>query len=422
MAAMKRMLKSSISSFVSNKTACQIVFYIFIGVLVFGFYFTSLPSSRHSSLVRVFLFLSLAFALGRTFLFYKEGKKQKLIDIFLRDRILFFLVFALFVYFMVRSVIPIPTSEFRRVLVLAMFFALVFWYVYEIRIGGEPIVYALGFFGVAVSLVYLLGYFDYVLSHDVVFSKRISGTGFSWLASYKNTIIAGLFYSFLLVAIMSCFVIVANQIALTLLFVGFWVLLFAVFNTEARTAWVAVFISLTSLVFYCNGLRRLRALFLALPVFVFGAMYFLFKPDAVVRKGLTYRDDIWMAHIERINGAMEWAFGKGLSANTSFYVLPGGKVAAHTHSIYIETFYLGGLVGLLLLVLFLFYLLYRLCKIKRKNIVSVFSFSLLSGVVVAMVFDFSGLFYSPNLLWIWLWLPCALGLSSICSDSRMQLA
>lgn len=419
---MKKMLKNRASFFVDKKGAYQVVFYIFISVLVSGFYFTSLSSSRHSSLVRVFLFFTLFFALGRSFLLYKEGRKQKFLDVILRDRALFILVFAFFLYFLVRSVIPIPSSEFRRVLILTVFFVLVFWYVYGIRIAGGPIIYALGFFGVAVSFVYLLGYLDYVLSHDFIFSKRIAGTGFSWFASYKNTIVAGLFYSFLLVSIMSCFVMVDNKFALFLFLVGFWILLFAVFNTEARTAWVAVFVSLTSLVFYCGGLKRLRALFLALPVLVFSVVYFLFKPSAVFRQGLTYRDDIWVAHIERMSGAIEWLFGKGLSANTAFYILPGGKVAAHTHSIYVESFYLGGLVGFFLLVLFLFYLLYRLYKIKRKDVVSIFSFVLLFGAVVAMAFDFSGLFYSPNLLWIWLWLPCALGLSSVCSESREQLA
>ena len=135
-------------------------------------------------------------------------------------------------------------------------------------------------------------------------------------------------------------------------------------------------------------LERRKLLFIFLPVFLSFVGYLFIEPEAVVRKGLTYRDVIWLEHFKDINGVWEWLFGKGLLAPTNFVVLPGGKLAPHTHSIYVEVLYKGGLIGFVLLLFFIVSVLYCLVSMSKKRKELSFAGAVLVGLFVSMVFDF----------------------------------
>lgn len=391
-----------------------VLLFLYLSYFVLGYYFTALPSSRHAAMIRVGLVALLAIlVLG----FPRRGLLLEIRDslkgVERRVRLLAILVLSCLVYFSLRALIQHDFEEFRRVVVVSVFVLVVGCFSSSIEFRFERLISLLSVFGVFVSFFFLYEYFDFNSIFLYLDPESISDVpGAPFLLHYGNTIIAGLFLCFLLLSVSWSFINTNRALVGVFYLFGFFSLSYSLFHTAARTSWVAAATGILVLFLCFKGKERRKAGILVLSVFIPAIAIIYFKPESLIREGLTHRDSIWIQHIHELDGLFEWMFGKGLSANMYFAEIPGG-VAKHAHSIYIESLFVGGLFGLLVILLMLSALFYSLAKVAVIDKGSAFLLSVLSAAAASMFFDFSGLFSKPNLVWLWLWFPLSLALGRL---------
>lgn len=381
-----------------------------------GFYLVDFSSSRHSALIRfglLVVLLTLSVEWLRAWLLNRN--KQWLQSVRLAfDRPALMLgssLFALCGYFLIQSAVFGDWDATRRILLIGLFvFALAFA-LSASSFQLPPLVYGVALLGLVFVLFY--GYAFILAGHDwLAHPYRIAGSGQAWYASYGNTIISALFWVFLWLAMVWVYASSNSRLLQVLFYLASCVMLFAIYHTAARTAWLAVAVGLGVLFAGAAAHERRRLLWLLVPSVVGGFLYLLLQSTAVIRAGLTYRDVVWLGHLERLESRWDWLFGYGLNGPVGQVVLPNKQIAIHPHSIYVETLYLGGVFGLVLLLLLLGSAMYCLFNRKVQLAGKNFLGAVLVGGAVAMVFDFSNAYGAPSLIWLWLWLPLALLLAA----------
>lgn len=391
---------------------CFLVF--FFALFFIGFYLTALPGSRHSSAIRVGLLLCmLALLTSISWKDFPGTLRARLEQLEPAGKVFVFSYMLFFMYFLFCSVLLLHYAGTRRILVVFLFVSLIAWGLNYTRLRVERIIFLLGMLGAGIGMVFLIKGFilsGHTLSLDPL---RLSSSGYSWLATYGNTIIAGLFYAYLLAACAWSYFSSRGRASTVFYYTGCVLLLFMIFQTGARTAWVASFVSLMTLCFAFRSTKLKKAAAMTLPIVTLSAGYFIINYKGVVRQGLTYRDDIWAGFIENMSGVGELLFGKGPSASLKFVETPNGVIAFHSHNVYLEVFYMGGIVGVVAFAALLISMIYNLIKKVHAGKEVFFIVSVLSGGLVAMFFDFSRVFHSPNLIWLWLWFSVAFSLAKV---------
>lgn len=291
----------------------------------------------------------------------------------------------------------------RRAIVLLMFVL-----VSGFLVGNAPsvfrkVLFVLGGAAFVIGALFLVE--AYYNSGFVDFNKlSTQGTMISWFASYDNRITAGLHLTVLAVAAVWCFFNSSTRWISGFYFIAFLVVFGAIVLTFARTALLALIASLFFffIVEFFRNKTKHRVLFgvLLLGALTYLALLWGYSFD----RGLTYRDKIWIVLLGDLSTSVEWLLGKGPAAAVDFVEFKKGHLAVHPHSIYVETIYRLGLIGLVLfvtLVIAVLKKLYRKCTPNTND----FFIALVCGCLAGMFFDFSNLLYTPNLLWMWLWLP-----------------
>lgn len=413
---MNKLLSVMKNSVLNRHEFIKLVLFCYLAFFVSGFYFSGLSSSRHGSWIKIGL---LAFLVTFSCVLINGWRNKRLSCVcsFKNKNIECVIVFflgAFFLYFIGQSIVFGNWSSVRRILVILLFVVLVTVFFVGLHFKISRVIFFIGllcsFFSLAFAVDNLLQW-RLLISHPV----RLSDAGLSWYANYTNTVVAGQFWAFLFFAGLWSYLYSRSWWVSFFYLLVSVVMLFAIYHTAARTAWVAVGVGMVSLLFFLNSLERKKLLLVLIPALLFFVGYLFFAPEAVLRKGLTYRDVIWIEHFKGMNGVLEWLFGKGLLAPVDFVVLPGGQLASHTHSIYLEVLYTGGIFGLILLfslIASVFY--YLVAKSKKRKELS-FAGAVLTGLFVSMVFDFHGILDLPNLMWLWLWFPIAMVIGSMFS-------
>lgn len=125
----------------------------------------------------------------------------------------------------------------------------------------------------------------------------------------------------------------------------------------------------------------------------------IFWPDS------GYRIPIWKQVIlESIkNGA--WLFGHGMAANETVTITPDLSFL-HAHSGYLGTFFVGGIIGVVLLLNMVFHITKQSLTIKsvRQNSLAI---SLIVFALLAIATDAHKLLTGPHPVWFFFWLPVA---------------
>lgn len=350
-------------------------------------------------------------------LFRLDGLRAKIDTLPRRGFFLLAGLILLFSWFCLRSAVDADWDSVRRVVMVSLFLFGTAFALLKLRFDVTYLIYFVALLGLVFAAVYSIS----LVGSEGSFTAnpiRSASSGLQWFSSYENTIIAALFWSILFLSQTWVYTQKTRKIITLLCLVASCILLLAIFHTAARTAWVACGFGLFTFFVVSNHFQRRRLLFFLVPTILIAGSYALIRPQAILREGLTYRDIIWKEHVARLQGGADWFFGKGLGALESFVKLPGGQLAVHPHSIYVETLYTGGLmaVGLLLLVqVTVAYCLYdRRISFRGKGFVA----AVLVGGSFAMFFDFNGLFDTPNLMWLWLWLPLAVLLAGTLQDGE----
>lgn len=399
----------------SNSLISRVAHVYFIAFLLLffsGFYLTEYSGSSFSSLLRFYLLVGVFLLVALKVSSKLEWKYFLFNNKFFYIKALLFSFLLLFLCMILTSVFYGDLVVLRRAFVLMVFLFIVWIYSAYLDFNYTYLIYALGFFGFFVGFLYLYEYLTLSgFSFSGYRSNRVQSTGFSWLASYDNTITAALHVSFLCVAALWGLFNSKSKIVIAFFYLTFFILLAAIFVTFARTAWIAVSTSL--LIFFIFEFKRNKLKVMAVygVLAILAVLYLSLFYSSDFARGLTYRDTIWIGLLSNLQSAKDWMFGMGPAASVSIIKLPDGNFAIHAHNIYVETIYRNGLLGLILLLSLVFLVIRNLVlSINKKE--AVFFIAIICGGSVAMFFDFSNLIYSPNLVWLWLWFPAAVSLSA----------
>jgi hypothetical protein len=118
-----------------------------------------------------------------------------------------------------------------------------------------------------------------------------------------------------------------------------------------------------------------------------------------------YRFAIWKQVISNAITNGTWLFGHGMTANETVAVTLDTHFQ-HAHSVYIATFFFGGIVGVVLLLILVFQIIKQSVRMRSGKqgdlIVSLIVFALLSVAT-----DSHKLLSGPNPIWLFFWLPVA---------------
>lgn len=380
------------------------IYAIFFAVFFGGYYFSVISGSEHSSLLRIII------AVGILFFLLLHVKDVGSITFFKIDSFLKAIFFIYIAYLLTLSFFYEDWKSIRRVLYILLIVFFIFSYSKDLNLKIDKIVAFVPFLAAFIGVAYLYSYYT-VNGFQIIYkNSAISSTQFGFLDDYGNPIIAGLHLCFLVPFCLWSYFNIKNKAMSCFYYISIMLILFAIFLTFARTAWLASIISVSVFLIYAVFDKKIKKIIFLVSPFVVAAGYYLFYFIGYdLQRGVTYRDQIWIEFIESISGLQQWMFGLGLNQALDFVKLPGGSVAIHPHSIYIETLYLTGLVGLFLMCAVLFVSIYKLFKNIWLD-QNVLWLSVLTSLAFSMFFDFYNLVTSPNIMWLWFWLPISMSL------------
>ncbi len=187
------------------------------------------------------------------------------------------------------------------------------------------------------------------------------------------------------------------------------VFLAAIVLSGTRSIWLGLLISTAlGLRFLFHGNLRLQFLsVVVLTVVLTGLVFTTYGTDELMRRALSFRPEIWAEFVTRTlnNG---WITGSGIATATTF-VLPELTIQ-HPHSLFVSTFFYGGLVGSLLFCLVLGQVAYAV-RLSETSVEGWLCGMLLSYGVVLAVFDGNHLLTKVDHIWLTIWFPCALAMA-----------
>jgi O-antigen ligase len=126
--------------------------------------------------------------------------------------------------------------------------------------------------------------------------------------------------------------------------------------------------------------------------------------DEVLHRALSFRPEIWLKAV-RDTTQENLILGKGIASSSRLLI--DGISHHHPHSIYVSTFFYGGLTGALLLVTLISACLKELIK-KDFTPLVILALSTLLYAVSTLMIDGNRLLEKIDFHWLVFWLPVAL--------------
>jgi len=257
----------------------------------------------------------------------------------------------------------------------------------------------------------LLSILVHVFQGNLVLTYRespIHGAGLGRLAEFGGTIAAGTNYvPSLVAAIWLALTEARKNVAVKWLACAFFIAVFVYF-TYSRTAWLASLASTIILVMTAAKpeVRKpalLGGIMVMVLVGIFGHNIIQYE---LMERGTTGRNEIWQTVFERLSG--HWLTGYGAGVDTNPIAIHGGAqiIEKHMHNLYVEILYQFGLIGLASTLVVSMLLVLELFRLRANKMAS-FWLALFSGGLLAMLFDLDAFASSPNVVWIYFWLPIA---------------
>lgn len=249
---------------------------------------------------------------------------------------------------------------------------------------------------------------QFVLAYRAMY---IHDSGVPGVADFGITIEAGMHYAFsFLVAIW--LMMRSRRIPVVLLWFACALIQGAyLYFTFSRAAWgVALFGGLLLLLSLSRGRVRLASVGAlavgGLAVLAVGYRHIAYE---FADRGLTNRDQVWRAVINRIGE--HWWFGHGSHTDLGEVFLTTGEVVHNPHSLYLEVLYQFGGVGLASLLVIFAATLWALWNC-RDSLARLW-FAMLASAAIVFAVEMHFFVAAPNVVWMWFWVPMAGALAVI---------
>jgi len=219
----------------------------------------------------------------------------------------------------------------------------------------------------------------------------------------QNPVVGASVYG--MVALCCCFHVLKTKKSYAWIYTGLSVvILFSAALTQSRGPLGALLIT-----FLIGAIitKNKNLLVIVLCVILFGGLMFFYIEgikEMIIRRGSSYRFEIWQQALARIQEAP--FFGNGISTDNTFIMADGTKWN-HPHNVYLSTTLYGGLTGLLLLLILQGLVLWEgfLCFFRENDFTYV---ALLLFAFICITTMNYRVISHPDALWIYFWLPLAL--------------
>lgn len=398
------------------RTACAALAFCALFALLVGRIWWFGEASTWAGFIRATLFLCLALSLLDASVFRQ----------WLKQNYLLWAAAALLAYIAVSSIWLGDGKTMRRVVLVSAFFIALAHAAHQRQSHWAGLISATGIASVMACAVTL---WELWHAGSLDLGNRaaaISDSGIKGLAEFENSVLASLQMAFSLVLIVWLYLIAQRRSIQC-----FWLLCAVVtsvyvFGTLGRSGWLAAALAVIVLVTVLATKQQRYAFWGSVLVTATLAVVFFHERIAyeLFTRQLTHRDEIW----RMVFGLMpdRWLLGYG--ADASIEPLLGVRklggydaVINHAHSLYVEVIFNYGLLGLAAFLAILAGSIRRLW-LCRKDPLSALWLSILCGAAAAIGVDFSSFLSTPNLVWLWVWLPvafaCALPSAPLRSGSK----
>ncbi len=320
-------------------------------------------------------------------------------------------VFLFFLYASLNSIFLLGDFKLtRRSLVLLGFVCVVGFSFLTVK-GWEFLLKGIAFIAFFFALLSLINMYRLDSLPAGYRDGGIYMSGIKGVADFGNTIVAAMHYAIGFTSAAYFFFTERSKFRLFLWVFVLFVLSFYIAFTFSRTGWVACIVSFFVMAFLLFDRSKVKRWVVAFVFLFFCAFVFLIKymMYEISERGLTHRDDVWIAVISRVKGS--WVFGHGASADIAPIPLLEGEVFVNnTHNVYLEVYYKLGAVGVFLFSIVLLcsvFYLYKNRNVAGYGRISIFWLSVLISSAVVMAVELNELIHTPNLLWHWFWMPVA---------------
>lgn len=140
---------------------------------------------------------------------------------------------------------------------------------------------------------------------------------------------------------------------------------------------------------------------------LFLAAYLFLGPEQLFSRALSFRPEIWTEFIARTMAQNSW-LGVGMTTDSSFQ-LPE-LLIKHPHSVFVATFYYGGVIGLLSYLAMIVKSMFALQQNKALNLRLLGTMLLVSGLTATML-DGDEIVTKVDYHWLLIWIPVAIAMA-----------
>lgn len=330
---------------------------------------------------------------------------------FSKQNYLLWLVVVLLIYVASSSALLGDGKTLRRVLLLMAFIVAISHVAHHWQYAWKKLLGCVGVASALASAVTLWNLWDSGLLDLGNRAAAISGSGVAGLAEFENSVLASLQMSFSVVLIAWLYLTTKSRVGQ-----GFWLLCCIVaivylFGTLGRTGWLAAVTAVVVLIAVMANKKQRYAFWGGMCLTIALAIVFFHERIAyeLFSRQLTHRDEIWRMVFGVMPG--KWLFGHGADASVEHLLgvqsLGGYEtVINHAHSLYVEVIFNYGVIGLAGFITILIGSVRRLW-LQRGEPLCALWLAILCGAVPSIGVDFSSFLSTPNLVWLWVWLPVA---------------
>lgn len=386
---------------ISLQYACVVLAFCALFALLIGRIWWFGEASTWAGFIRATLFLCLIFSV------LDSGFLRR----FSKQNYLLWFVVAFLIYVALSSALLGDGKTLRRVLLVLAFFIAIAHVAHQWQDVWRKLLSAVGIASALASAVTLWSLWHAGLLDLGNRAAAISGSGIAGLAEFENSVLASLHMSFSIVLIAWLFLTARSRLGQ-----AFWLLCCIVtavylFGTFGRTGWLAAVIAVIVLIVLMARKQQQYAFWGGMLVTAILAIVLFHERIAyeLFTRQLTHRDEIWRMVFGLMPG--KWLLGHG--ADTSVEHLLGMQslggyetLIYHAHSLYVEVIFNYGLLGLAGFITILVGSIRRLWLHRTEPLCALW-LAVLCGAAVSIGVDFSSFLSTPNLVWLWVWLPVA---------------
>jgi hypothetical protein len=228
------------------------------------------------------------------------------------------------------------------------------------------------------------------------------------LGRLSNPVIGALSYGFAVVLAAYMFLNETRRLASAGYLAAIVLFIVAIVLTGSRGVYLAMAAAMSiGMLLHYQGNTKLQVTGVAGTLLALSAAaYFFLGPEALFSRALSFRPEIWSEFISRTITSNVW-IGTGMTTDSEFQ-LPE-LLIQHPHSVFIATFYYGGLIGLALYLALVLRAIQSLGAMRQHN-VRLLGCMLLAFGLTGTLLDGNELIEKVNYLWFLVWLPVGLAM------------